>query len=193
MPITALTAQPSATSSIRTTPTFHPTGTIRLNRTAIITVNAAWPTANGVVPGEYAATSTAIGNAIHNAVSSLPIASTSAPPSKNPIAVPAIARSAVAPVADAFVRRTDSVPSTTQKPCWTVVTSATATATASATAPRRLLTNQTERKLAWVWAAVATLDTRCTVRAAAFDPVYQRARLASSHSGSASRDAIIVS
>ena len=41
VPITTLTAQPSATSSIRTTPTFHPTGTIRLNRTAIITVNAA--------------------------------------------------------------------------------------------------------------------------------------------------------
>ena len=41
MPITTLTAQPSATSSIRTTPTFHPTGTIRLNSTATITVNAA--------------------------------------------------------------------------------------------------------------------------------------------------------
>ena len=148
--MTTLTAQPIATSSIRTTPTFHPTGTSRLNSTATITVNAAWPTANGVVPGEYAATKTAIGNAIHNAVSSLPIATTSAPPITNPSAVPASARTAVAPVAAALVRRTDRVPSTTQKPCWTVLTSATATATASATAPRMLLTNQTDRTLAWV-------------------------------------------
>ena len=63
-----LTAHPSATSSIRTTPTFQPTGTSRLKRTATITVNAAWPIANGVVPGEYAATNTATGNAIHSAV-----------------------------------------------------------------------------------------------------------------------------
>ena len=83
----------------------------------------------------------------------------------------------MAPVAAAFVRRTDSVPSATQKPCWTLITSATATAAASATAPRMLLTNQTERKLAWVCAAVATLDTRCKVRAAAVDPVYHRRRL----------------
>ena len=64
--------------------------------------------------------------------------------------MPASARTAVAPVAAALVRRTDRVPSTTQKPCWTVLTSATATATASATAPRMLLTNQTDRTLAWV-------------------------------------------
>ena len=124
---------------------------------------------------------------------SLPITTTSAPPITNPSAVPASARIAVAPVAAAFVRRTESVPSTTQKPCWTLLTSATATATASATAPRMLLTNQTERRLAWVCAAVATFDTRCTVRAAAFEPAYQRRRLASSHSGSASRHAISVS
>ena len=51
LPITKLTAQPIATSSIRTTPTFQPIGTSRLNRTATVTVKAAWPTANGAVPG----------------------------------------------------------------------------------------------------------------------------------------------
>ena len=59
------------------------------------------------------------------------------------------------------------MPSTTQKPCWTVVTSAIVTATAIATAPRMLLTNQTDRTLAWAYAVEATLDTRLTVRAAA--------------------------
>ena len=109
-------------------------------------------------PGEYAATSTANGNATHSAVWSLPIATTRAPPITNPTAVPARARRAVAPVADAFVRRTDSVPSTTQKPCWTVVRSATRDRHRERPAPRMLLTNQTERKLAWVWAAAATLE-----------------------------------
>ena len=43
-----MTAQPSATSSIRTTPTFQPTGTIRLKRTASITVNADEMKSKGV-------------------------------------------------------------------------------------------------------------------------------------------------
>ena len=36
---------------------------------------------------------------------------------KNPTTVPPRARSAVAPVDAALVRNTDTVPSTTQKPC----------------------------------------------------------------------------
>ena len=83
------------------------------------------------------------------------MATSRTPPTTKPIAVPASARSAVAPVDAAFVRSTESVPSTTQKPCWTLPTSATATAAASATAPRRLLMNQTERTLACVWAAAS--------------------------------------
>ena len=67
----------------------------------------------------------------------------------SPIAVPINARSAVDPVEAAVVRSTERVPNTTQKPCWTSARSATATAAASATAPRRLLTNQAERRLAW--------------------------------------------
>ena len=66
----------------------------------------------------------------------------------------------------AFVRRTDSVPSTTQKPCWTVVTSAIGTATASATAPRRLLTNQTDRTLACVCGRCADVTLADGPRAA---------------------------
>ena len=51
-------------------------------------------------------------------------------------------------MAAALVRSTDSVPSTTQKPCCTSVRWATSTARASATAPRAALRNQTERMLA---------------------------------------------
>ena len=107
----------------------------------------------------------------------------------NPIAVPTSARAAVDPVAAAFVRSTESVPSTTQKPCWTLTTSATATAAASATAPRRLLTNQTERRLAWVTAAETMLDARRAVRVAVADPTIQRRRSESSHSRVARRAA----
>jgi len=67
---------------------------------------------------------------------------------KKPVTMPASARSAVAPVADAFVRNTDSVPSTTEDACWTLETSATATAAARAAAPRALFRNQSERMLA---------------------------------------------
>ena len=51
LPTRMLTAQPIATSSIRITPTLQPTGTSRLKSTATVTVKAAWPTANGAVPG----------------------------------------------------------------------------------------------------------------------------------------------
>ena len=40
-----------ATSSMRSRPTLQPAGTSRLNRTTTTTVNAAWPKANGSVPG----------------------------------------------------------------------------------------------------------------------------------------------
>ena len=112
-----------------------------------------------------------------------------------PIAVPASARIAVAPVAAAFVRRTDSVPSTTQKPCWTRGDIGDGNGDGRAPRdPRMLLTNHTERTLAWVSAAVATLETRLRASgAAAFDPAYQRPACASSHSGSARRDAISAS
>ena len=67
-------------------------------------------------------------------------------PAMKPTAVPPMARRAVAPVPRALERNTDMVPSTTQKPCETFVTSTTATANARPTAPRRALRNQTERK-----------------------------------------------
>ena len=63
----------------------------------------------------------------------------------NPMAVPPIARSAVAPVPKALERNTDRVPSTTQKPCDTFVISTTVTARASPAAPRTALRNHTER------------------------------------------------
>jgi hypothetical protein len=59
-----LTAQPMATSWTRSRPNLQPTGCSRLDRTTA-TVNAACPTANGSVPGAYAATAMAIGNAVH--------------------------------------------------------------------------------------------------------------------------------
>src|SRR6185437_11132133 len=78
----------------------------------------------------------------------VPIAISSAPPITKPAAVPATARSAVELVAAALVRSTDKVPSTTQNPCSTLVSRATATAPARANAPRALLRNQTDRLLA---------------------------------------------
>src|SRR5579862_1784817 len=97
----------------------------------------------------------------------------SAPPTKNPAAVPTRARSAVDPVAAALVLRTERVPSTTQNPCCTWTTSAMPTAAARATAPHMLLRNQAERsdacplarppatrRLAQVPAGVGTGDDR---------------------------------
>ncbi len=89
-----------------------------------------------------------------------PMAITMADPITNPATVPAIAFRAVAPVDAAFVRSTDSVPSTTQKPCWTLVRSATATAAAMASAPRTLLIHHTERRLACRAASPPALMTR---------------------------------
>ncbi len=120
-----------------------------LYRTLIITVNAAWPTANGAVPGAYDAISTAMGKTTQSTDVCVPIPRISTAPMKNPTVVPTSALSAVAPVEAAFVRNTDKAPSTTQNPCCTLVRSATPTATARATAPRALFTNQTERRLAW--------------------------------------------
>src|SRR5690349_11105790 len=75
--------------------------------------------------------------------------SNSKAPATTPSTVPASARNAVDPVAAALPRNTDNVPSTTQKPCSTPLAPATTTAALRATAPRRLLTNHTERRLVW--------------------------------------------
>ncbi len=72
-----------------------------------------------------------------------------AEPMKKPTAVPPMARRAVAPVPNALLRNTDSVPNTTQKPCETSVTSTTATASARPAAPRMALRNQTEWNDRW--------------------------------------------
>src|ERR1700716_898644 len=82
----------------------------------------------------------------------------------NPTTVPSNARIAVAPVAAALVRNTDNVPSTTQNPCCTPVASATAMAAASATAPRTLLRNHTERRLACRETTLAAAVSRATLR-----------------------------
>src|SRR6202012_1319835 len=100
------------------------------------------------VPGAYADTATAIGSAVHRTGVLVPRPSSSRAPAAKPITVPASPRSAVDPVDTALVRSTDKAPSTTQSPCWTPLSSATRTAAARAGDPRRLLTNQTERKLA---------------------------------------------
>src|SRR5205823_8031622 len=105
-PTARLTAQPMATSSVRSRPTVQPAGASRLNSTRTVTVKAAWPTANGAVPGAYEATSTAIGSAAHSAAGPVPMASSSAAPITNPATVPASARSTVDPVDAAFVRST---------------------------------------------------------------------------------------
>ena len=70
-------------------------------------------------------------------------------PTTKPTAVPAMARNAVEPVPRALDRSTDSVPSTTQKPCSTSVISTTATARASPAAPRTAFRNHTDRSDRW--------------------------------------------
>jgi hypothetical protein len=50
-PTARLTPQPMATSSMRSRPTSQPAGASKLNSTRTVTVNAAWPTVNGNVPG----------------------------------------------------------------------------------------------------------------------------------------------
>ena len=67
----------------------------------------------------------------------------------------------MAPVPSAFERNTDKVPSTTQKPWDTLVTSITATAMARPMAPRRALRNHTEWKRKWDrsrWAKTLGVD-----------------------------------
>src|SRR5207342_1974288 len=102
-------------------------------------------------------------------------------PTANPAAVPSRARMAVDPVAAALVRSTDKVPSTTQKPCCTLLRSATATATARATAPRTLLRNHTERMLVCGAASPTALARAGNFRLAGElpgRPPYQRRRSA---------------
>ena len=117
------------------------------------------------------------------------MATSRAPPITNPTAVPVSARSAVEPVEAALVRSTDRVPSTTQNPCWTPERSATVTATAIASAPRRLLMNHTERRLAWRAATPAYLVTPARRRSSpgprAWSP-NQRVRAAITQSASSS-------
>jgi hypothetical protein len=55
------------------------------------------------------------------------------------------------------------------------------------------LTNQTDRTLAWVWAAVTALETRRPARAAAVEPAYQCFRRASNQTGSTTLAATMVS
>ncbi len=73
-PTTRLTAQPIATSSIRTSPIFQPAGTIRLNRISSVIVNAACPAANEIAAGASPANRTTNGSSTHSTVVSVPIA-----------------------------------------------------------------------------------------------------------------------
>ena len=125
------------------------------------------------------------------------MASSSAAPMANPTTVPASARQAIEPVEAALVRSTDSVPSTTQNPCWTPVRSATATAAASATAPRAAFRNHTDRRLA-CRATTPALPSSATHRdsgrtGAVSGTPYQLRRSAAIVSGSARRAAISAS
>ena len=147
-PTTRLTAQPMATSSIRSSPTRQPAGASRLNSTTIVTVNAAWPTSER-------RGSRRVGRDQHRERQRDPQRGLPGPyreqqqrADTNPTTVPASARHAVPPVDAALVRSTDSVPSTTQNACCTPETSATATAAARASAPRSELRNHTERTVA---------------------------------------------
>ena len=142
-----------ATSSILVSPTFQPSGAMMLNRMITVRVNAACPAAKLIIEGAMPAMKTASGSTTHSRTAWSATPTMMAEPMTTPIAVPPTARSAVAPVPRAFDRRTDSVPRTTQNPCWTSVTSTTATARARPTAPRRALRNQTERNDTWrkIW------------------------------------------
>ena len=84
------------------------------------------------------------GSTAHSTASCVPMAITSSAPTTIPTAVPARALRIDQPVASAFDRSTESVPSTTQNPCWRPVRWAMKTATASPAAPRTLFWNQTD-------------------------------------------------
>jgi hypothetical protein len=73
----------------------------------------------------------------------VPMSTISAPPIAMPTAVPARERSTVDPVASAFERSTERVPSTTQNPCCSSARWPTSTASERAAAPRTLLRNHT--------------------------------------------------
>ena len=110
--------------------------------------------------------------------------------------MPASALRAVAPVDAALVRSTDSVPSTTQKPCCTPVRSATAMAAARATAPRTLLRNHADRTLTCRSVTVAAAVSAAVLGSVAgASPVrpYHRRRRSPITSGSARRIAISAS
>src|ERR1700722_1740345 len=116
-----------------------------LKRMITTTVKAACPAAKEIMDGAMPDTSTTTGRTTQRNTEWLarPIMMTD--PTMKPTAVPPTARNAVAPVPNALDRNTDKVPSTTQKPCCTLVTSTTATARAKPTAPRNALRNQMER------------------------------------------------
>jgi hypothetical protein len=88
----------------------------RMNSTM---VNAACPAANEIALGAYEPIRTATGRIAHSTVSCVPIPITSSEPRTIPTAVPARAERIDQPVPSALERSTDSVPSTTQKLCWT--------------------------------------------------------------------------
>src|ERR1022692_3860734 len=150
-PTTMLTAQPMATSSILVRPTFHPTGSMMLNRMITTKVKPACPAANEIIDGATPEISTARGRRTHRSAAWPGTPIITAEPTTKPTAVPPTARRAVAPVPSAFDLSTDSVPRTTQKPCSTSVTSTTATAKASPAAPRTALRNQTDGKSIQGW------------------------------------------
>ena len=80
--------QPSATSSIRTSPTRQPIGSMMLNRITTRTVNAACPAANEMAVGANPATNTVSGSSDHSDTGLVPSTSTSAAPTAKPMTVP---------------------------------------------------------------------------------------------------------
>ncbi len=145
-PTTMLTPTPRAMSCSRTSPVRQPSGTLRLNRSTTSTVKHAWPTMKLTVPGVYAERNASGGSAIHNQVVSLPTTAISRLASRKPMMVPSTACRALRCVPSALERSTDSVPSTTQKPCSTSVALASAIAAPRPTAARTALRNATERR-----------------------------------------------
>jgi hypothetical protein len=65
-PTPRLTANPIATSSTRTMPTCQPTGWMMLKSTTSVIVKPAWPAANEIARGAYAASRTATGSMVQS-------------------------------------------------------------------------------------------------------------------------------
>ena len=122
---------------MRTRPTCHPTGEIRLKMMITVTVKAAWPATNPMALAAYDARKIAIGIAIHMSTGSLPASTAKRPPAAKPMTLPASACTVVRPVASAFERSTESVPSTTQNAWPRPSVRASSTEIASPTATRR--------------------------------------------------------